>query len=110
MTRREFTSLGIGALPLMAFIRCGENPPPPPEISAAPARFEATRMTVHWQEYVKPGYVEFLRDTQPEIVQVGFYGADFYTLAHMPDSAKGLSGPWCRAGVFKPLRRRTGCG
>ena len=103
MTRREFTSLGIGALPLMAFLGCGEDPVAPPESGAAPARFEATRMTVHWQDYVKPGYVEFLRDTQPEIVQVGFYGADFYTLAHMPDSAKGLSGPLMpsHAGVFE---------
>ena len=103
MTRREFTSLGMGALPLMTWVGCGPESTPESQSATAPSRFEATRMTVHWQDYVKPGYVDFLRDIQPEIVQVGFYGADFWTLAHMPDSAKGLSGPLMpsHAGVFE---------
>ena len=103
MTRREFASLGIGALPLMASIGCSDDPVSPPDHSVVLSRLEFTRMAVHWQDYVRPGYMEFLRDIQPEIVQVGFYGADFWTLAHMPDSAKGLSGPLMpsHAGVFE---------
>ena len=103
MTRREFTSIGLGALPLMTWVGCGTESAPETKSPAAPSRFEATRMTVHWQDYVKPGYVDFLREVEPEIVQVGFYGADFWTLAHMPDTAKGLSGPLMpsHAGVFE---------
>jgi hypothetical protein len=105
MTRREFTSLGITALPALAVLAgCGETPASSRTESAADqSRLEFTRMTVHWQDYVRPGYLEFLRDIKPEIVQVGFYGADFWTLAHMPDTAKGLSGPLMpsHAGLFQ---------
>ncbi|MBK9166624.1 MAG: hypothetical protein IPM24_04075 [Bryobacterales bacterium] len=96
MTRREFTSLSLG----LALTGCNRTPAPE---APTPSRFEFTRMTVHWQDYVRPDYLPFLRDTRPEVVQVGFYGADFYTLAHMPDSAKGLSGPLMpsHAGVFE---------
>ena len=105
MTRREFNSLAVAGLPLLAGIwsGCGDAGAPPSDpAGAAPSRFEATRMTVHWQDYVRPGYLDFLREIKPEVVQVGFYGADFWTLAHMPDSAKGLSGPLMpsHAGVF----------
>jgi hypothetical protein len=102
MTRRDFTALAASALP--ALTGCGNALVSSRNKSAAnPSRVEFTRMTVHWQEYVRPGYLEFLRDIRPEIVQVGFYGADFWTLAHMPDSAKGLSGPLMpsHAGVFQ---------
>jgi hypothetical protein len=105
MTRRDFTSLGISALPALSVLTgCGDAFVSSTKESAArPSRREFTRMTVHWQDYVRPGYLEFLHDIRPEIVQVGFYGADFWTLAHMPDSAKGLSGPLMpsHAGVFK---------
>lgn len=105
MTRRDFTSLGISALPTLAVLTgCSGAPISSTKESAAGAsRREFTRMTVHWQEYLRPGYLEFLHDIRPEIVQVGFYGADFWTVAHMPDSAKGLSGPLMSShpGVFK---------
>jgi hypothetical protein len=101
LTRRDFTALGIGALPGLGVLTgCGDSST---ELAAGPSRLEFTRMAVHWQDYVRPGYLEFLREIQPEIVQVGFYGADFWTLAHMPDSAKGLSGPLMpsHAGIFQ---------
>ena len=105
MTRRHFTSLGLSALPAFGILTgCGETRTPSTADSASgPSRLEFTRMAVHWQDYVRPGYLDFLRDTRPEIVQVGFYGADFFTLAHMPDTAKGLSGPLMpsHAGVFQ---------
>jgi hypothetical protein len=103
VSRRDFAALGIGALPALGVLtNCGDATRQAPA-PAAPLRREFTRMTVHWQEYVRPGYVDFLREIQPEVVQVGFYGADFYTLAHMPDTAKGLSGPLMpsHAGLFQ---------
>jgi len=71
---------------------CGEAQPPP-EASAEPEQLEFTRMIVHWRQYLEPGYLDFIEEAEPEIVQVGFYGADFWTLAHMPDKYKGLTGP-----------------
>jgi len=105
LSRREFASIGAAALPAFGVLTgCGGgNLPARGAPAASPARREFTRMAVHWQDYARPGYLEFLREIQPEIVQVGFYGADFWTLAHMPDSAKGLSGPLMpsHAGLFQ---------
>jgi hypothetical protein len=47
-----------------------------------PARFEFTRMIAHWDSYGTPDYIDFVRDAQPELVQVGFYGAHFWSLGH----------------------------
>jgi hypothetical protein len=63
------------------------RPPAPPQ------RLEFTRLVAHWQDYVQPGYLEFIDAIQPEIVQVGFYGADFFSLAHLGPEGKGLTGP-----------------
>jgi hypothetical protein len=60
---------------------------------APPERLEFTRLVAHWQDYVQPGYLEFIDAIQPEIVQVGFYGADYFSLAHLGDEGKGLTGP-----------------
>ena len=65
----------------------------PEKKAAAPERLEFTRLVAHWTDYVDPGYLKFIEDAQPEIVQVGFYGADFFSLAHTPETGKGLSGP-----------------
>ncbi len=48
----------------------------------SPGRLEFTRMTAHWDDYSDAGYLPFIEDAQPEIVQVGFYGAHFWSLAH----------------------------
>ena len=49
-----------------------------------PARFEFTRMVAHWDAYGDPSYLSFIDDAQPEVVQLGFYGAHFWSLAHTP--------------------------
>ena len=85
----------IAILTLLLFTGCGGESPTsaPAEPAASSGRLEFTRMIVHWGQYLEPGYLEFIEDAEPEIVQVGFYGADFWTLAHMPDKYKGLTGP-----------------
>lgn len=50
--------------------------------AAEPQRVEFTRLVAHWAEYRDPGYLEFIRDAEPEVVQFGFYGAHYWSLAH----------------------------
>jgi len=50
----------------------------------APKRVEFKRMIAHLAGYGDPGYVKFIEDARPEIVQVGWYGAHFYSLAWTP--------------------------
>lgn len=47
-------------------------------------RLEFTRMVAHWADYADPGYLSFIEDAKPEIVQVGFYGAHFWGLVDTP--------------------------
>lgn len=56
-----------------------------PRLEASP-RLEFTRMIAHWSDYADPGYLPFIDEVQPEIVQVGFYGAHFWSLS---DTAHG---------------------
>ena len=49
-----------------------------------PKRLEFNRMVAHWSDYADPGYLKFIEDAKPQLVQVGFYGAHFYSLAHTP--------------------------
>ena len=46
--------------------------------------FEFTRMVAHWADYADPDYLPFIDDVKPEVVQVGFYGAHFWSLADTP--------------------------
>ena len=46
--------------------------------------FEFTRMLAHWANYKEPGYLTFIDETKPDLVQLGFYGAHFWGLAHTP--------------------------
>jgi hypothetical protein len=48
---------------------------------AAASRLEFTRLVAHWADYADPGYLPFIEEAQPEIAQVGFYGAHFWSLA-----------------------------
>ena len=58
-------------------------------ISAAdPPRLEFTRMVAHWAKYDDPEYLDFIDEAEPELVQLGFYGGHFWSLAHT-DSYKG---------------------
>lgn len=47
-------------------------------------RFEFTRLIAHWSGYSDPGYLPFVDEVQPEVAQVGFYGAHFWSLADTP--------------------------
>jgi hypothetical protein len=49
-----------------------------------PRRLEFTRMVAHWSDYADPDYLAFIDEAQPEVVQVGFYGGHFWSLAHTP--------------------------
>src|SRR5438552_10144201 len=55
----------------------------------APFRFN--RLVAHWIDYDKPDYLTFIEEAKPEVVQVGFHGAHFYSLAHTP-FGKGYPG------------------
>jgi hypothetical protein len=52
--------------------------------SRSSQRFEFTRLIAHWSGYADPGYLAFVDDVKPEIAQVGFYGAHFWSLADTP--------------------------
>jgi hypothetical protein len=41
-------------------------------------------MVAHWDAYSDPAYLTFIEEARPEIVQVGFYGAHFWSLAATP--------------------------
>ncbi|MBL8829622.1 MAG: hypothetical protein JNM18_21775 [Planctomycetaceae bacterium] len=50
--------------------------------ASAQQRVEFTRMVAHWSDYGRPDYLSFIQDAEPEVVQLGFYGGHFYSLAH----------------------------
>src|SRR4051812_23851750 len=47
----------------------------------AAEQMEFTRLIAHWSGYADPGYLPFVDDVKPDIAQVGFYGAHFWSLA-----------------------------
>jgi hypothetical protein len=49
-----------------------------------PDRLEFSRIIAHLAGYGHPDYVKFIEDARPQIVQVGWYGAHFYSLAPTP--------------------------
>ncbi|MBI2804865.1 MAG: hypothetical protein HYX68_07785 [Planctomycetes bacterium] len=51
---------------------------------AQPPRLEFRRMIAHWTDYADPAYLAFVDDARPEVVQVGFYGGHFWSLALTP--------------------------
>jgi hypothetical protein len=53
-------------------------------VAVAGERLEFTRLIAHWDGYGSPEYLPFVASVQPEIAQVGFYGAHFWSLAHTP--------------------------
>jgi hypothetical protein len=48
----------------------------------AQERFEFTRLLAHWAEYNDPDYLPFVLEAEPDVVQLGFYGGHFWSLAH----------------------------
>ncbi|HEX5102725.1 MAG TPA: hypothetical protein VFV87_02880 [Pirellulaceae bacterium] len=45
-------------------------------------RFEFTRLLAHWAEYNHESYLPFVLEAEPDVVQLGFYGGHFWSLAH----------------------------
>ena len=54
----------------------------PTTLVAQAPPFEFTRLVAHWDAYGSPDYLKFIEEAQPEVAQVGFYGAHFYSLVH----------------------------
>ena len=50
-------------------------------------RFEFTRMVAHWAKYDSDDYLKFIEEADPEVAQIGFYGAHFWSLVHTPQFA-----------------------
>ena len=65
---------------LRTSLLCGFAAAASPSVQA----FEFTRMVAHWADYADPSYLPFIEDAKPEVVQVGFYGAHFWSLADTP--------------------------
>jgi hypothetical protein len=55
----------------------------------SPPRLEFSRMLVHWRQYTDPGYLAFVDEVQPEVVQAGPYGVDFWAFGNVPKAVKG---------------------
>ena len=45
-------------------------------------RVEFTRMVAHWAQYDGDDYLKFIEEAEPEVAQLGFYGAHFWSLSH----------------------------
>ena len=54
------------------------------EDSGAKHPYTFTRVVTHWSEYDRDDYLPFLEEAKPDIAQVGFYGAHFWSLANTP--------------------------
>ncbi len=52
--------------------------------SGAEQAYSFTRLVAHWSEYGRDDYLQFLEEAKPEVAQVGFYGAHFWSLANTP--------------------------
>jgi hypothetical protein len=78
-------------VPLAAVLAACSQPGRQVVTAASPPRLEFSRMLVHWSQYIDPGYLSFVDEVQPEVVQAGFYGVDFWALAHVPKAVKGVT-------------------
>jgi len=68
----------------LAFLLVGLVGLPRPASAVELPRFEFTRMVAHWDRYDDPAFLPFIDEAQPEVVQHGFYGGHFWSLAHTP--------------------------
>ena len=102
--RLLIASVAIGVL---AFgVSADDRAAPPVKENSGPRPasepFEFTRLIAHWAGYADPGYLAFVDDAKPEVAQVGFYGAHFWSLA---DTAFGSGYP-----AHLPVRGHRECG
>ena len=65
---------------LLVFVLAGRG-----GLAAEPLEF--TRMFAHWDGYAGDDYLPFVAEARPQLVQLGFYGAHFWSLADTPDYA-----------------------
>lgn len=70
------SSLALAFVLLLLRSEFAQAEPPKPR--------EFSTLVAHWAEYADPDYLPFLTDAKPDIAQVGFYGAHFWSLAHTP--------------------------
>jgi lysophospholipase L1-like esterase len=56
----------------------------PDKAQDRPRRLEFLTMVAHWSEYGRPDYFDFIAEAKPELVQLGFYGAHFWSLVDTP--------------------------
>ena len=105
MHRRKFLRDSLFGAPLLKRKRSSERsiakPVDGPDASATATdprrRLDFNRMLVHWSHpldaegsiYVDSGYLPFIDEVQPQLVQVGFYGCDFWAFAHVPEAVRG---------------------
>ncbi|MFT5523367.1 MAG: hypothetical protein ACI9HK_001313 [Pirellulaceae bacterium] len=47
-------------------------------------RREFSTLVAHWANYADPEYLPFLDAAEPDVAQIGFYGAHFWSLADTP--------------------------
>ena len=59
-------------IPLAAVLAACSQPGQQVVTTASPPRLEFSRMLVHWSQYIDPGYLSFVDEVQPEVVQAGF--------------------------------------
>lgn len=59
-------------------------------------------MIAHWAEYADDDYLDFVEEARPQVAQIGFYGAHFYSLVHT-SSYKGYPAHF-------PVQGLTECG
>ncbi len=55
-----------------------------PAMAGDHPRVEFTRMIAHWDAYGDDDYLAFVAEAQPDVAQLGFYGAHFWSLVHTP--------------------------
>jgi len=104
MHRRKFLRDSLFGAPLLMGKPSSERsiakPVDGPDASATASdprrRLEFNRMLTHWAHehgekgsYVDPEYLPFIDEVQPQLVQVGFYGCDFWSFAHVPEAVRG---------------------
>jgi hypothetical protein len=72
---RDRLLLAAGVLALLAGVSVAGD-------AADPAQFECTTLVAHWAEYADPEYLKFIGEARPDVAQVGFYGAHFWSVGH----------------------------
>ena len=76
--------IALAVVLLLAGRSLAQPAPSQPAQPLAPQRTEFTRIVAHWANYADDDYLSFIEEAQPDVAQLGFYGAHFWSLAHTP--------------------------